>query len=144
MARILLLNDERDLLDICQIILESVGHSAETQWHPATAQAKAKRMQPDLIVLDLVMPQVSGAEVLRQLGFRVVTVGNADRFDVAATTVLVRPGDEDVGHRLQEALAGTGAPVRLETVDDLPEDVDARVLVGRDFTDSLAARGAGG
>ncbi|WPD20323.1 MULTISPECIES: LCP family protein [Thermaerobacter] len=86
----------------------------------------------------------SMAEVLRQLGFRVVTVGNADRFDVAATTVLVRPGDEDVGRRLRDALAGAGAPVRLETVDDLPEDVDARVLVGRDFTDSLAARGAGG
>ncbi|HEY8552479.1 MAG TPA: LCP family protein [Thermaerobacter sp.] len=86
----------------------------------------------------------SMAEVLRQLGFQVVAVGNAGRFDVAATTVLVRPGDEGVGQRLQEALAGAGASVRLETVDDLPEDVDARVVVGRDFTGSLTARGAGG
>ena len=82
------------------------------------------------------------ADLLRGLGFQVVTVGNADRFDFAATTVVVRPDDTELADRLRQALAGAAPGVRVETAEELPEGVDARIVVGQDFTGSAAVGAA--
>ncbi|EKP94942.1 transcriptional attenuator, LytR family [Thermaerobacter subterraneus DSM 13965] len=78
------------------------------------------------------------ADLLRSLGFRVVTVGNAERFDFATTVVVVRPEDTAVADRLRQALAGSAVTVRVETAEDLPEGIDARIVVGADFTGTAA------
>ncbi|ADU52279.1 cell envelope-related transcriptional attenuator [Thermaerobacter marianensis DSM 12885] len=85
----------------------------------------------------------SAADLLRGYGFQVVTVGNAGRFDFQETTVLVRPGDTDVGERLRQVLDPAAASVRVETTADLPEGVDARIVVGQDFTGTATGSAAG-
>jgi CheY-like chemotaxis protein len=69
MARILLINDEPDLLEMCELVLEGAGHTAirafgDTQ---ALELVHAANSRPDVVLLDLVMPRVSGEEVFRRL-----------------------------------------------------------------------------
>ena len=67
MARILLLNDEPDLVDVCRIVLESAGHHVEALTDPVAGLATARRMVPELIILDMVMPGMSGDQVIQLL-----------------------------------------------------------------------------
>jgi len=69
MARILLINDEPDLLEMCELVLESAGHVAFRAFgdKQALELARATDCRPDAVLLDLVMPQVSGEEIFRQL-----------------------------------------------------------------------------
>ena len=83
------------------------------------------------------------AEVLRGYGFRVVAVGNADRFDWERTTIEVRAGDGELADRIRQALAGAAPATVIETVSELPPEVDARVVVGEDFRGTAAATAAG-
>jgi CheY-like chemotaxis protein len=66
MARILLINDEPDLLQMCQMVLESEGHSAEATTVASRAVELATK-GVDLVLLDLVMPGTTGELVLRML-----------------------------------------------------------------------------
>jgi two-component system phosphate regulon response regulator PhoB len=67
MARILLVNDEPDLMDVCKMALEIAGHTVVTLIDASEALELAIRFQPELIGLDWVMPEMSGEDVLLQL-----------------------------------------------------------------------------
>jgi two-component system, OmpR family, phosphate regulon response regulator PhoB len=67
MARILIVNDEADLVDLCEMVLEEAGHECTALTDGRRALEMARRSRPDLIVLDWLMPQSKGDELLRQL-----------------------------------------------------------------------------
>jgi DNA-binding response OmpR family regulator len=69
MPRLLIINDEADLLDVCQLILESAGYTVATVAHAdrGLLVSAVHRFKPDLILLDLVMPVAPGEEVARWL-----------------------------------------------------------------------------
>ena len=60
MARILIANDNVDLLDCCRAILEADGHVVEAVADGQKALWLARNWQPDLIVIDWVMPEMDG------------------------------------------------------------------------------------
>jgi len=60
MARILVANDNVDLLDCCRAILEADGHEVEAVADGQKALWLARNWQPDLIVIDWVMPEMDG------------------------------------------------------------------------------------
>ena len=64
---ILIVDDYPDALDIWAIYLRSVGFRVSTAADGAAAIAQAERLLPDLIVLDLELPRVSGFDVARRL-----------------------------------------------------------------------------
>lgn len=64
---ILIVDDYPDALDIWTIYLESMGYRVSTARDGAEAIAQAERLLPDLIVLDLELPRVSGYEAAAQL-----------------------------------------------------------------------------
>lgn len=64
---ILLVDDYPDALDIWALYLRSMGYRVSTAGDGAAAIAQAERLQPDLIVLDLELPRVSGFDVARHL-----------------------------------------------------------------------------
>lgn len=64
---ILIVDDYEDALDIWSIYLQSVGFRVSTAIDGASAIAKAKSLLPDLMVLDLELPGISGFEVARTL-----------------------------------------------------------------------------
>jgi CheY-like chemotaxis protein len=67
MARILVANDNDDLLDCCRAILEADGHVVEAVADGRQALWLARNWQPDLIVIDWVMPQMDGPTAIALL-----------------------------------------------------------------------------
>jgi two-component system phosphate regulon response regulator PhoB len=67
MARILVVEDEKDLADLLVYNLRQSGHQTEISSTGAGALAKASTFKPDLVLLDLMLPDISGLEVIRML-----------------------------------------------------------------------------
>jgi DNA-binding response OmpR family regulator len=65
-ARILVVEDDRDLNRAYYIILRHEGHEVVTAFDGQEALDKLKKFQPDLILLDLLMPVMGGLEFLQQ------------------------------------------------------------------------------
>ena len=61
--KILIADDEPDILEILKYNLEKEGYGVSTAKDGDEALDKAKTFQPDLIVLDMMMPKKNGMEV---------------------------------------------------------------------------------
>jgi two-component system phosphate regulon response regulator PhoB len=66
-ARILVVDDEPDLLELVRLSLVEAGFTVETAASGREALEKLQRAAPDLVVLDLMLPDMSGTEVCRWL-----------------------------------------------------------------------------
>ena len=64
---ILIVDDYPDALDIWTLYLRSLGYRVSTAADGTTALAQAEQLLPDLIVLDLELPGISGFEAARRL-----------------------------------------------------------------------------
>jgi len=93
-ARILVVDDEPDLVEACTLALEDAGYAVATVTQPKDALARARQDRPDLVVLDWVMPGCDGGVVLAQL--------RADQ-NTAATPVLVISALADGAPRARSA-----------------------------------------
>jgi two-component system phosphate regulon response regulator PhoB len=67
MAKILLAEDEKQIADMILFKLTNAGHRVVHAQDGEKAIALAGRELPDLILLDAMMPGISGFEVLRRL-----------------------------------------------------------------------------
>lgn len=65
--KVLIADDEPDIREILQYNLSAEGYEVFTAKDGDETLEKAKRIQPDLIVLDIMMPQKSGVEVCQLL-----------------------------------------------------------------------------
>ncbi|MFZ5470471.1 MAG: winged helix-turn-helix domain-containing protein [Myxococcota bacterium] len=65
MARILIVEDEEDLGGLLAYNLKAEGHAPEVVRTGATALARFKAQRPELLLLDLMLPDVPGTEVAR-------------------------------------------------------------------------------
>ncbi len=72
---ILVVDDEPDLVELISYNLEQQGHSVHSASNGSEALAMAKSRQPDLIVLDVMMPELNGIEVARRLRSQTETAG---------------------------------------------------------------------
>jgi two-component system, OmpR family, alkaline phosphatase synthesis response regulator PhoP len=66
-GKVLIADDEPDILEILKYNLEKEGYAVSTAKDGNEALDKARQHQPDLIVLDMMMPKKSGMEVLELL-----------------------------------------------------------------------------
>ena len=64
---ILIVDDYPDSLDMWALYLRVLGYRVSTAADGAAAIAQAQRLLPDLIVLDLELPSVSGFDVAKRL-----------------------------------------------------------------------------
>jgi DNA-binding response OmpR family regulator len=67
MARVLVAEDDVDLNDLVTMKLESAGHDVISVFDGEDALARARSEQPDLIVLDWMLPRRNGLEVCRSV-----------------------------------------------------------------------------
>ena len=65
--RVLLIDDDRSLLEIAERLLNKEGFSPVSTDSPASAAHLARVIVPDIILLDILMPEVDGWSVLRAL-----------------------------------------------------------------------------
>jgi two-component system, OmpR family, alkaline phosphatase synthesis response regulator PhoP len=66
-VKILIADDEPDVLDFLKYTLEREGFWVYTASNGEVAFKLAKEVQPEVIVLDVMMPKMNGIEVCRQL-----------------------------------------------------------------------------
>ena len=97
MNHVLVVDDEEDVLDLVKTVLTGNGYSVTTATTGEEALVKAVETHPDLIILDVVMPGISGLEVCRLLKGK-----NAfKKVPIIMMSVLDRPIDhqhvEDTG-----------------------------------------------
>jgi two-component system phosphate regulon response regulator PhoB len=65
--RILVVDDEPDLLELVRVNLAQAGFEVETASKGRRALESVRRSAPDLIVLDLMLPDIQGTDVCREL-----------------------------------------------------------------------------
>jgi len=68
MATILVVDDELGIRGLLSEILSDEGHTVELAENAAQARAARERMRPDLVLLDIWMPDVDGISLLKEWG----------------------------------------------------------------------------
>lgn len=66
MANILIIEDDQVLNKAYKLILERAGHDVDTAANGAEGLDKADAKEPDIILLDLLMPTMGGLEFLKE------------------------------------------------------------------------------
>jgi DNA-binding response OmpR family regulator len=66
MARILVVEDNESLNDVYKLILTKAGHDVTTAFNGAEALKVVKQSRPDLILLDMLMPEMGGLSFLKK------------------------------------------------------------------------------
>jgi two-component system phosphate regulon response regulator PhoB len=64
---VLIVDDERDLVHVLEFNLRQAGYETTSAYDGEEALAKVRQKTPDLVILDLMLPDVPGTEVCRQL-----------------------------------------------------------------------------
>ncbi len=72
-ARILIVEDEEPLTLLLRYNLEAEGYEVETSGRGDEAEVRLKESPPDLVVLDWMLPGMSGIELCRRLRTRAAT-----------------------------------------------------------------------
>ena len=67
MVHVLIVDDEQDLAGLIDFNLRAAGFSTRVASTGDAALAAAREQHPDLVLLDLMLPDMSGVEVCRQL-----------------------------------------------------------------------------
>ena len=91
MARkILTCDDEKHIVRLIQVNLERQGYEVITAYNGAECLEKVKEDRPDLIVLDVMMPEMTGFEVLD------VLKKDPETEDIPVIMLTARAQDSDV------------------------------------------------
>lgn len=74
MANILIAEDERAINDLIKLNLSLVGHKCEQVFDGAAALERALSGEHDLVILDVMLPELSGFEIIGQIKTPVIFV----------------------------------------------------------------------
>ncbi len=94
MARILVVDDEPDTRGLIELTLHTAGHEVRTAANGAEAIEMLGQETFDLVILDVMMPDVSGYDVMRKLR------GLAEAPPVIFLTAKGRAEDRQTGRSL--------------------------------------------
>ena len=145
MSSILLIEDNRDYAATLSANLEREGYDVTVAANGADGLALAKRDEPDLIILDLMLPAMNGFTVLQRLRDEgreapvlIMTALSTEEeklrgFGLGADDYVVKPcGLLEILARvralLKRATAGSAAPKSEVRVADLSIDFGARLV----------------
>jgi CheY-like chemotaxis protein len=90
MAAILIVEDNANNLELMRYLLDAVGHDITCAESGAEGIAAAVRIRPDLVILDIHLPDASGFQVLTSLRRH-----DAGACPVVAVTANAMVGDRD-------------------------------------------------
>ncbi len=129
MSRILIIEDEQDILSVLEYNLRQSGHDVTTTRSGRDGLRLGKELHPDLILLDLMLPDLSGTDVCKQLKEAPATRGvpvvmltargeEIDRvvgFELGADDYVVKPFSmRELSLRISAILRRGKAPVESE------------------------------
>ncbi len=126
-ARVLIVEDERSLVGMMALFLGEAGYEVAIAYDGESALRRMRADLPDLVLLDLGLPSISGEEVYRAIeehGIPIVVVtGRRDARDVArflemgAEDYVTKPfAKEELIGRVRAVLRRAGPHLRLDDV----------------------------
>lgn len=132
----MVVEDDRNLLDTLRYNLRKEGYEVVTATDGAEALNVARREKPDLIILDIMLPRLSGFEVCRVLRKEMIVpilmltakTEETDKivgFEIGADDYMTKP------FSMRELLARSGAMLRrAKMIEMQPEPREALLKVG--------------
>jgi DNA-binding response OmpR family regulator len=152
--RILVIDDDPDIVQFVRVNLELEGYAVETATGGAEGMDKALANPPDLVLLDIMMPEVDGMEVMHRLQTTPTTANTGiilltalavteDRvkgLTAGADDYVTKPfAIEELVARVQTVLRRSRAMRDLSPLTGLPgnfriaEELERRVVSGDPF-----------
>ncbi|MDZ4230588.1 MAG: response regulator transcription factor [Dehalococcoidales bacterium] len=143
MKKILVVDDEKKIVEIVKAYLEKEGYKVMAAYDGKSALESARRDLPDLIILDLMLPEVSGWDVCRELrresDVPVIMLTARDDItdkviglELGADDYITKPFDpKEVISRVRAVLRRSEGKVVSGTalqVGDITVDVDRRLV----------------
>ena len=66
-CKVLVVDDDRDTANTSAMLLQMWGHEAEAAYGVEDAVAKARTLDPDVILIDIVLPVMNGFDLAEEL-----------------------------------------------------------------------------
>ncbi len=141
--KILLVDDELTLLNTVRAYLEQEGYTVQTAVNGRLALLTFHDFQPDLVLLDIMLPEIDGLDVLRQLRqssnvYVIMLTAKADETDkiiglgMGADDYVTKPfSPRELVARIKAALRRIGGEQSQKTElvsQHVRLDVDARIV----------------
>jgi two-component system KDP operon response regulator KdpE len=143
-VRVLLVDDDPTLRSAVGIGLRAEGHEVLIAADGRTALQALREDRPDVVVLDLGLPDLSGIEVLRRLrawsttpvvvlSARAESTEKVEALDLGADDYVTKPlGMEELLARIRAAARRAGSDVPVLEAGDLVIDLPARRVTRHD------------
>ena len=90
MASILLVEDDPDISELVSLRLQMSGYDVHAEFDGEAGLAAARELKPDLVVLDWMMPRLTGIEVCQALR------GDPDTADLPVIMLTAKAQEADV------------------------------------------------
>jgi DNA-binding response OmpR family regulator len=120
-AKILVVDDDPDMREALQMILESADYTVVTGEDGEECLSMIKQEQPDLLILDLLMPKMDGFEVCKAL--KDPRLAKYAKIPI----IILSSVQEGVSQRRYELETG----VRLDVDDYVEKPIEGSVLLER-------------
>jgi len=146
-AKILIVDDEPDILEFLQYNLEKEGYEVFVAENGAKGLEEAKKLLPDLIILDIMMPEMDGVEVCRRLrsdkqfDATIITFLTARQEDYSQIAALEQGGDDYISKPIKPRVlvarinallrrkkAAGSAMANVIEVDDMRIDLEGMTI----------------
>ena len=118
MPTVLVADDDADIRDVVVFKLEQAGYDVIVAEDGASALACAREMRPDLAVLDVMMPRLTGYDVTRELR------ADAETAQIPVILLTARVQEADIARGFE---AGADDYVKKPFS---PQELKARVQAG--------------
>ncbi|MCL1805930.1 MAG: response regulator transcription factor [Clostridiales bacterium] len=139
MIRILIVEDEKPISDLIRMNLQSAGYVCDCAFDGMAAAQKVENNRYDLILLDVMLPEVNGYELMpyiRHYGTPVIFVTAKDRVEdrvkglkLGADDYLIKPFEIiELLARVEAVLRRYDLNQRLLEIDDLVIDTASRTV----------------
>lgn len=148
--KVLIVEDEKSIVDILRFNLTHEGYETMEAYDGATGLSLALEQDPDLILLDLMLPEIDGFQVCRALRERgqntpvlIITAREEEKdkvlgLELGADDYITKP------FSVRELLARVKANIRrvnmLQIHSNLNEQSDNRIVMGRILIDCDSVR----
>ena len=144
--KILVVDDEPDILEFLSYNLEAEGFEVSVAANGALGLEKAREVEPDLIVLDIMMPEMDGVELCRRLRAdptfdqTAITFLTARQEDYSQIAALEQGGDDYISKPIKPRVlvarikamlrrrAGDSADKNVIETEDVKIDLDGMVV----------------
>ena len=118
-AKVLVVDDEPDMVEMLTIMLENASYDVVAAYDGKEGIEKAKEEKPDIIILDLMMPEMDGFEACKEM---------KNDPTLADIPILVLTA---ISQRLSHSRYAKNLGLGLESDDYIDKPVDPNVLLKR-------------